>query len=112
MNNSLVTITDRIEDTKARIEERLLENKSSVKTYASRKAAFRTAVKLADNLKDYWGVSMVHLEILELDNGRFTPVVDLDTILQNSTTGGYVGAYLDGFFTISIANQVLNRRAA
>ena len=103
-----VTYADRLNHTILRVEECLVQNKSSVKTYKSKLWAESTANTLSQKLCAYWGVENAPVEVLQLANGRFFCAVDLNNIMQNQRTNGYGGAHIDGHFTISCSHDVQN----
>jgi hypothetical protein len=107
-----ITYIDRIENTLARAEARLLENKSSIKTYAAAGTAGKAADALSEKLGVYWGIENAPVLVLQLNSGRYFLAADLQDIIERSKTGGYVGAYLDGHWTISTDLMAMNSRAA
>ena len=103
-----ITYIDRIENTLARAEARLLENKSSIKTYAKRATAQKVANELSGKLAEYWGIQIAPVMVIGLPNGRAFVAADLQEIISSSKQGGYIGAHIDGHWTISTDLMVLN----
>ena len=104
-----VTYQDRINLTLERAEERLLENKTAIKTYVRKNTAKKIANELSKNLANYWEVRSAPVDSLQLSNGRFFCAVDLTNIMFKSKIGGYLFTFLDGHWTISTEINVLNK---
>lgn len=88
-----------------KIEDRIAENKSSVKTYASHQFAEARAEKVAGQCLNHYcdgiGFEMQYLIIFLPHVKRWTVVFNLSSFLRANKAGGYIGAIADlGFFTI------------
>ena len=85
------------------IEDRLTENKSSIKTYASH----QFAEARGENLGKRWmqiqdtDVPIQFIPVFLPRLKRWTVVFNLTTHLRSSNTGGYIGWFSDnGFYSI------------
>lgn len=88
-----------------RIIDRLEENKSSIKTYATYESAVTTAEKMATFTADYFGLPENHSTmsyiIVGLPSGRFTIIFQLSQFLKDNNTGGYIVFLAEkGFYCI------------
>ncbi len=86
-----------------RIEERLAENKSSVKTYAAYKSAMAKAEELSQKFEQWNGtnVGMDYLVVKLPLTERWTVVFNLSAWSAKSKTGTYLGWFAQkGFFSI------------
>ena len=102
-----VTYSDRIKHTIETAQERLLENKSSIKTYKTQQTAVTAANSLAADILGYWQVDEVTVEVLMLDNGRYFVAADMADVLSRAETGGYVFPHMDGYWTITPARYII-----
>jgi hypothetical protein len=110
-----VTYIDRIQDTLARVEARLLENKSRIKTYAAMTTAARDADALSEKLRDYWCIQNAPVLVLQLESGRFFLVADLQYIFERSKDDRYLDAVFGKSYEhwiISTDRMVMDSRAA
>ena len=86
-----------------RIEERLAENKSGVKTYATYESAEKVGHKLGRNYAECCGKSdaVEFIVVFLPKTQRFSVVFRLMDYLGKHQTGGYVGVFAQqGFFSI------------
>lgn len=87
----------------ASIEDRLEENKSSVKTYQTYATAWATAEKLANQFETNNGtdVGMQFMVVMLPKTQRWTVVFNMSRWLSMANTGTYLGWFSQrGFFTI------------
>ena len=85
------------------IEERLDENKSSIKTYASHQFAEARGEKLGNQWAQIQGtnIPIQYIPVFLPRRKRWTVVFNLTTHLRVSNTGGYICWFSDhGFYTI------------
>ena len=86
-----------------KIEDRLAENKSSVKTYASYAAAEKIGNKLGLNYAQCHGKNdaVEFIVVFLPSTQRFSVVFRLMDYMTKHQTGGYVGVFAQqGFFSI------------
>lgn len=86
-----------------RIEERLAENKSSVKTYATYDSAEKIGNKLGRNYAELYGKNdaVEYIVVFLPKTQRFSVVFRLMDYLSKHQTGGYIGVFAQkGFFSI------------
>ncbi len=105
-----ITMKQRMSHTILRAQARLIENRSSIKTYASEKTATAKADELSDLLANYWEVKYAPVVALQLASGRWFIAADLDAIHQQGAVGGYIPYGLEGHWTVSTCPQVANSR--
>ena len=94
--NTTANITDRI-------ESRLTENKSSVKTYKSYATAAATAEKLSKHfdLANGTDVGVPYIVTMLPTTQRWTVVFDLTSWIARSNQGCYLGWFaMRGFFSV------------
>ena len=85
------------------IEDRLDENKTAVKTYASPQFAEARGEKLGNRWNEIQGtqVPVQYIPVFLPRRKRWTVVFNLTAHLRSTNTGGYIGWFSDqGFFTI------------
>jgi hypothetical protein len=82
----------------ARIEKRLTETKNPCKMYSTYDRADQEGRKRSEMLKEYWGVSSAPYLVVSLSNGKFTPAFDINAVIGNARTGGYVAANIERFY--------------
>lgn len=86
-----------------RIEDRLAENKSSVKTYASYSTAHTVAENESNNFEKWNGtdVGMEYVVVMLPKTHRWTVIFNMSKWIQRANTGTYVGWFAQrGFFSI------------
>lgn len=91
-----------------RIENRILENKSSVKTYSTMEAAEKSGKKMVDSFTKYnenpiisesW--NPIDYFVITTKAGRFTPVFNMSLWSHKTGMGTYLGFFSSkGFFSI------------
>jgi hypothetical protein len=87
----------------AKIEQNLVENKTSVKTYSSMEGAIQSAVREEQRFQKIVDVRF-DLEVLfiTLHNGRISPVFNMTKWLAHPKSGGFFIGYFAqrGFMSI------------
>jgi len=109
-----ITYQDRAAATIIQCEQNLSENKTCIKTYATKARAEAEADKLSNLLAQRWEVFNAPVEVLQLSNGRYFAAPDLNFIVTESKRGGYVGDHLDRvmcFLPDIPASNILSRAA-
>lgn len=87
------------------IINRLEENKSSIKTYATYESAVSTAEKMVTFTANYFQLPENHSKmgyiIVGLPSGRFTIIFQVMEFLNSNELGGYLGFLAEkGFYCI------------
>jgi len=92
-----------IGDLVPRIEARIVENKSSVKTYATYDRASAVAEKEGNDFDtfNHANIGMKHLIVKLPSSGRYTPVFMMNDYMTRLQNGTYMCFFADrGFFCI------------
>ena len=109
-----ISYQDRATATVIVCEQNLTENKTCVKTYATKTRAQAEAQKLSDLLADRWEVQNAPVEVLQLGNGRYFIAPDLNLIVNSSKRGGYINDHLNRVVCLVAdvpASKILSRAA-
>jgi len=83
-----------------RMEERLNENKSAFKTYATAQAASKAIEKKIAQVAAFHGkpADMDYMTMLLPSVNRFAVIVDFSAWMRKYETGGYVGEFAQAGF--------------
>ena len=87
----------------ARVEARLAENKTGIKTYASHQFAEARATKIVEQAQNYHDtkIDMDYVVVFLPHVKRWTVVFMYSSFLQRAKSGGYIGWIADaGFLTV------------